>query len=717
MNDIIRLTDDYYIVTPASTTDEVRVLKQGQSFAVFDHTGDIEHAGLGEQGIYHEGTRFLSLLALRIGNLRPFLLNSTVKKDNLLFTINLTNPDVYANGKVILRRGDLHVFRSKFIWQATCFETLELVNYSLLPIELSFTLQYDADFSDIFEVRGIKRKRRGHRLPDEIAPNQVVLVYRGLDGVSRRTEIHFSPVPEDFSASRAYFRRILTPGKREQFEFTYSFIIEQKHGGRRPRAIALQAAEQSMAYCKSDDCEVQTSNREFNRWLNRSAADLHMMITKTEHGLYPYAGVPWFSTVFGRDGIITALFFLWVNTRVARGVLDYLAAYQATEIIPERDATPGKILHEVRCGEMAALNEIPFALYYGSTDSTPLFVILAGAYYDRTGDREFIESIWPQIVLALEWGDRYGDVDGDGFVETARQSLRGLVQQGWKDSWDAVSHADGSLPEGPIALCEVQAYTYAAKQAGARLATTLGHVELARALLDQARALKQKFNEVFWCEEISSYALALDRHKRPCRVVASNAGHALFAGIASDEYARRLAERLMSEDMFSGWGVRTLSTKEVRYNPMSYHNGSVWPHDNAIIAGGLARYGLKNEVNQILSGLFDASLFFEMERLPELFCGFSRREGEGPTHYPAACAPQAWASASVFMMLQASLGLFIDATSTEVKFVTSLLPPFLDQVYVKNLKVGDASLDLVRDRSLRGVSIERREGDAAVVIR
>jgi glycogen debranching enzyme len=366
---------------------------------------------------------------------------------------------------------------------------------------------------------------------------------------------------------------------------------------------------------------------------------------------------------------------------------------------------------------MAALNEIPFALYYGSTDSTPLFVILAGAYYERTGDRKFIESIWPQIVLALEWGDRYGDVDGDGFVETARQSLRGLVQQGWKDSWDAVSHADGSLPEGPIALCEVQAYTYAAKQAGARLATTLGHVELARALLDQARALKQKFNEVFWCEEISSYALALDRHKRPCRVVASNAGHALFAGIASDEYARRLAERLMSEDMFSGWGVRTLSTKEVRYNPMSYHNGSVWPHDNAIIAGGLARYGLKNEVNQILSGLFDASLFFEMERLPELFCGFSRREGEGPTHYPAACAPQAWASASVFMMLQASLGLFIDATSTEVKFVTSLLPPFLDQVYVKNLKVGDASLDLVRDRSLRGVSIERREGDAAVVIR
>jgi glycogen debranching enzyme len=402
---------------------------------------------------------------------------------------------------------------------------------------------------------------------------------------------------------------------------------------------------------------------------------------------------------------------------MARGVLEYLAAYQAADVAPERDATPGKILHEVRSGEMAALDEIPFALYYGSTDSTPLFVMLAGAYYERTADLEFIRSIWPQIVRALEWIDHYGDVDGDGFVETARQSTRALVQQGWKDSWDAISHADGSLPEGPIALCEVQAYAYAAKQAGARLATNLGQIGLARALFEQARALKEKFNEVFWCEEISSYALALDRDKRPCRVVASNAGHALFAGIAAEENARRVVERLMNDDMFSGWGVRTLSSREVRYNPMSYHNGSVWPHDNAIIAAGLARYGFKDEVNKIFTGLFDASLFFELERLPELFCGFSRREGEGPIHYPAACAPQAWAAASVFMVLQAALGLQIDATSAEVKFASPMLLPFIDQVYIKNLKVGNATLDLVRDRSLRGVSMERREGDAAVVIR
>lgn len=717
MSEIIRLTDDYYIVTPASTTDEVRVLKQGESFAVFDRAGDIEHAGLGEQGIYHEGTRFLSLLALRIGNLKPFLLNSTIKKDNLLFSVNLTNPDVYVGGKVILRRGDLHVFRSKFIWQATCFETVELVNYSLSPVELFFTLQYDADFCDIFEVRGVKRKERGRRLPDEIAPDRVVLAYKGLDRVLRRTVIQFDPEPENLSGSRAYFHRILRPGRRERLEFSYAFESGGKQPVRLSTAAALQAAEKSLEYCRLDDCRVETSNREFNRWLDRSAADLHMMITKTEHGLYPYAGVPWFSTVFGRDGVITALFFLWVNQRLAQGLLRYLAAYQATEINPERDATPGKILHEMRRGEMAALNEIPFGLYYGSTDSTPLFVMLAGAYYERSGDLQLIEAIWPQIVLALEWLDRYGDVDGDGFVETVQQSSRGLVQQGWKDSWDSISHADGSLPEGPIALCEVQGYAYAAKQAGATLALRLGQSDYAAALLQQAEALKKKFNEIFWCEDLSTFAVALDGAKRPCRVVASNAGHALYTRIASDEYASRVVARLMSEDMFSGWGVRTLSAKEARYNPMSYHNGSVWPHDNGILAAGFAKYGFKDEVNLILTGLFDASLYFGMERLPELFCGFPKRDGEGPTHYPAACAPQAWAAASVFVLLQASLGLSINATSSEVNFVSPLLPTYLDQVYIKNLKVGNATLDLVRDRSQRSVAMDRREGEAAIIIR
>jgi glycogen debranching enzyme len=717
MEDIIRLTDNYYIVATASTSDEVRVLKQGDSFGVFDRSGDIQPTGLGEQGIYHEGTRFLSLLAFRLGNLRPFLLSSTIKKDNLLFTVNLTNPDVYVDGDVVLRRGDLHIFRTKFIWQATCFETLELINYSLFPVELFFTLQFDTDFADIFEVRGIKRNARGERLPDEVAGDHVTLAYEGLDGVLRQSEIEFLPAPEKLSASQAHFHRILSPGKQEHFEIIYAFKIDHRHPSRRLLSTALSEAAQAMGFCKADECRVQTSNHVFNLWLERSAADLHMMFTDTGHGLYPYAGVPWFSTPFGRDGIITALAFLWINPRVAKGVLGYLAAHQATQVIAEKDATPGKILHEARQGEMAALEEIPFGLYYGSTDATPLFVMLAGAYYERTGDLQFIKSIWPQISAALEWIDHYGDVDGDGFVESVRQSSRGLIQQGWKDSFDSISHEDGTLPRAPIALCEIQAYVYAAKQAGARLAGSLGQVGRASALLDEARALKERFNEVFWCEPLATYALALDHEKRPCRVAASNAGHCLFTGIASDEYARRVAHRLLSDDCFSGWGVRTLSSKEVRYNPMAYHNGSVWPHDNAIVAAGLAKYGLKDATNQIMSGLFDASLFFDLHRLPELFCGFPRREGEGPTLYPAACAPQAWAAASVFLLLQACLGLSIDASASQVTFASPLLPPFLEEIHIKDLRVGEASLDLGIDRTFRGIGVERREGEANIVIR
>jgi glycogen debranching enzyme len=717
MDDVIRLTDQYYIAAPSSATDQARILKHGESFAIFDRYGDIRQTGLGEQGIYHEGTRFLSHLVFRLGNNHPFLLSSTVQRDNLLLTVDLTNPDVYGKETIILRRGDLHIFRGKFIWQATCYEWLRMANYGLLPVEIDFSFHFDADFADIFEVRGVKRDKRGTRLETEIAAQSVGLSYRGLDSVIRRTEINFDPAPGLLTATEAFFKTVLTSKKEEIYCLTYSFQTDSGKPARHARTAALAQAKEELTSLRVNECKISTSNEEFNGWLERSLADLHMMFTETAQGEYPYAGVPWFSTAFGRDGIITAMQFLWVNPLIARGVLCYLAARQADRVIPEKDAEPGKILHESRRGEMATLQEIPFDCYYGSTDATPLFIMLAGAYYERTADLEFIESIWSNVVRALDWIDIHGDTDNDGFVETMRHSKHGLVQQGWKDSWDSVSHADGSLPEFPLALCEVQGYAYAARLAAAGLAAALGLTAKAEELMAKAQFLKDRFNDAFWCEELSTYAIALDRDKRPCKIKASNAGHCLFSGIASDEYARRVAQTLLSEGSFSGWGIRTLDASEVRYNPMAYHNGSVWPHDNSLIAAGFARYGLKEEVNMIVTALFNSSLYFELQRLPELFCGFRRREGVGPTLYPVACSPQAWAAGSVFLLLQTSLGLSIHADQSNVYFTSPSLPDLVEEVRIKDLRVGTSYVDLEVDRSFRGVGVQRRHGGVNVVLR
>ena len=547
-----------------------------------------------------------------------------------------------------------------------------------------------------------------------------VLAYEGLDQRFRRTRITFDPKPSRVTKSVVSCQVHLEPGENANYQWAVACEVDgDSHGGSESYEKIMHDATAALERTRAREPQIFADNEQFNDWLNRSLADLHMMRTETRYGPYPYAGVPWFSTVFGRDGIITALQSLWFDPSLARGVLAYLAANQADAEKPEQDAQPGKVLHEFRDDEMSDLGRSAVQALLREHRRDAAFCDAGRRVLQADGDRAFVESIWSNVQRALEWIDRYGDADGDGFVEYSRKSKHGLIQQGWKDSQDSVFHSDGVLAEAPIALCEVQSYVYAAKLAASELAALLGDRTAAQELKNQAESLRRRFEETFWCEDISTYAIALDGNKRPCRVRTSNAGHCLFGGIATEEHARRVATTLTDETSFSGWGIRTVASSEARYNPMSYHNGSIWPHDNSLIAAGFARYDLKESAAMVLAGMMDASIFFDLHRLPELFCGFPRRPGEAPTLYPVACAPQAWASGAVFLVLQACLGLELFAPERRLVFSKPLLPQFLPQVSIRDLKVGDASVDLLltrHDEGDVGVNVLRRNGILDVVV-
>jgi len=713
------VTQQYYIATRSSPTDDrSRVLKYGEMFAVFDRYGDIEPLGLGEQGIYFQETRFLSELALSVWDSRPLLLSSTVKSDNSVFTADLANVDVTEGPDVIIPRGTVHVRRSRFLWQGVCYEEIRVVNYGLSTIQMPLRLALGADFADIFEVRGTHRERRGRRLEDEIRTNSLLCTYESLDHIVRQTGIECYPPPTHISSSELRFETSLPPRQPSDFYITVS-CHPKAHRRATGYSRAKIAIESELAAAASGMCRISGSNDRFNRWVKRSLADVEMMTLGNPETNYPYAGVPWFSTVFGRDGIITALEMLWIAPQIAKGVLQFLASTQATEVNPDAEAEPGKILHELRRGEMANLGDVPFRRYYGSVDATPLFILLAGTYFDYTNDRDFLKELWPHLDLALQWIDQYGDQDGDGFVEYARHGSKGLVQQGWKDSNDSIFHANGSIAEPPIALCEVQGYVYAAKRAAAKLCTSFGDTDRAAKLEQQASELQRSFEREFWCEDLSIYALALDGKKEPCRVRTSNPGHCLFSGIASSERAQLVAHTLLSQDFFTGWGVRTVGSEECRYNPLSYHNGSVWPHDNAILASGLARYGFRDLAGRILMGLLDVSNAVDLHRLPELFCGLERRPRQGPTLYPVACSPQAWSAGAVFMMLQACLGISIDGLSRKLILDRSYLPEGIPQLWIRQLRIGNSRVDLFLERQTGTVRFEvlEKQGEVDVIVR
>ncbi len=711
--------DPHHVLAASGMTDDrTRVLKHGDTFAVFDHFGQIKPAGLGEEGIYHEGTRYLSRLEIELDGRRPFFLGSTVRDENDQLSVSLTNPDEVREGRIEVPLGALHLAIKAFLWQGVCYWQLRVKNHALEPVTAVLRWRFRTDFADIFEVRGMSRKARGTDLPASVVEGRVILGYKGLDDVIRRTLIRFTPAPSRLTVDTARVELELGSGADTVVELA----IACWRGEAAPEPLefeeAREAAEASLRRPKIGACRLRSSDGRFDAWVRRAESDLQMLTTEMPTGPYPFAGVPWFNTPFGRDGIITALECLWWRPNLARGVLSYLADTQATETIPEQDAQPGKILHETRNGEMAVLKEMPFGRYYGSVDATPLFVLLAGAYLERSGDQAFAAALWPHVEAALGWIDRHGDLDGDGFIEYQRAAADGLIHQGWKDSDDAICHADGRLAQGPIALCEVQGYVYAAQRAGAVLASALGHADRAHTLQRQADKLQERFEERFWCEDLGTYALALDGNKQPCRVRSSNAGHCLFSGIAEPARALRVAHGLMAPDLFSGWGVRTLAASEVRYNPMAYHAGSVWPHDNALIAYGFSRYGLQDLAVRVLTAQFEAGTYFDLHRMPELFCGFPREPMEGPTPYPVACAPQAWAAGTAFLLLQACLGLRVSADPPRIWFSRPQLPPFLGEIQINNLAVAGASVDLLLARHADdvGVSVLRREGVVDILV-
>lgn len=712
-------TQQFYIATQSSLSElRPRTLKHGDTFALFDRHGDLSAFADGPEGLYHEDMRFLSRLRLSLEQQPTMLLSSTVQSNNAVLDVDLVNPDLMRGEHVELPKDTIHISRMKFLWNAASYEILSVRNYDEQTRRVRIDLEFDADFKDIFEVRGFTRKSHGSVQVKVCAPNHVQFVYASVDQVARSTEIFFTPRPHELLPRRACFELELPPKKRRAILMTTHCRVEAAPIERRV-LVAARSARKALRDATYRAAVIETSSSVINEVLARSMADITMLVTDTDHGSYPYAGVPWFSTPFGRDGLITALQTLWVYPAITRGVLRFLADTQATEADPLRDAEPGKILHETRRCELARLGEVPFARYYGSVDSTPLFVVLAGFYWQYTADRSTLQSIWPNVHAALRWIDSYGDIDGDGFLEYRRKADTGLFNQGWKDSGDAVFHADGHIAEPPIALCEVQGYVYLARLMAAQMAEAMGEHVLAAAQLARATQLREQFNEDFWDDELGMYALALDGEKRRCRVRSSNAGQLLFTGIAPPDRAARMAQTLARRDFFSGWGIRTISAREWRFNPASYHNGSIWPHDNALIALGLARYGHSAQVTHITQAIFDAAAQMELRRLPELFSGSQRRRGKGPVLYPVACAPQAWAAATPFALLQACLDLQIEAAKRIVRLRHPRLPPSLDALCIRSLPVGAARLDLLLRRHGDDVAVNvlKKEGDADVDVR
>ena len=709
-------------VVRATDLTGVHVIKSGDMFLMNNAHGDVRPDGRG-LGLFLGDTRYLSTYDLVLNGTHPVVLRAGPAAAQHS-VIQMANPDLLEQGgdvseEVVLRRHSLGVVRDRTVGDRLT-ERVTVTNYTTQPQRARLTLMLDSDFADIFELRGLVRERRGDRLANEWSEAGLTFKYRGLDGIVRRTVITLDPpmrraaitVPDaqlDTAGTTLELEWLIEPGRSEALAIDVrAEILDESPPHAPPRPWTHGAA-------------IETNHVLAERALERARADLNLLVNDGPGAdeRYVAAGVPWFSCLFGRDSIITSLQLLAIRPEIANATLSILARLQATAVDEFRDAAPGKILHELRTGELARTDEIPHTPYYGTVDATPLWLMLLDEYERWTGDTELVERLWPNALAALDWLDRYGDLDGDGFIEYTRQSERGLVNQGWKDSADSNRNRDGTLAEGPIALVEVQAYAYAARRGIARLARTRGDEKLAAAQDAAADALRQRFENAFWMEDAGTYAMALDGAKRQVTGIASNAGHALWTGIADQERAARTAEVLTGRGMWSGWGIRTLSAETVGYNPIGYHLGTIWPHDNAICAAGFARYGLFEETRLVAGALFEATAHFREARLPELFCGFERATSPMPVPYPVACSPQAWAAGSLYHLISATLGFRPDARAGRLELVRPALPTWLPSLRVRGLRVGEAQVDLEFGAQAESISVEvlRRTADLDVVVR
>jgi glycogen debranching enzyme len=695
-------------------------VKEGETFLYSDLEGNLDHGGDYGLGLYSKDTRFLSHFRMTVSGRDPVLLSSSSERAYMSY-VDLTNPDLYEGDVLTVPQQTLNIRRIRAI-NGRLFERVRVKNYNAFAVSIDLEFVFGADFADIFEVRGMLQEQHAPPEDPALVDGRVEFGVDGLDRVRRITRVAFGAQPDSLTTSgrlvTAIFRVHLGPYQTKLVGMTIEPVIGDVEPPGADFDVAVHELRRSYEEWERESTQIVTDNELFNQLLDRSLRDLRALYTQTGGGNVLAAGIPWYVTVFGRDALIASHQLLMVNPRPAREALELLAAHQGTEVNDWRDEQPGKILHEVRQGELAGAGVVPHTPYFGSVDSTPWFVLLYAQHLRWTGDLAFAEHLLPAVESALTWIDRYGDLDGDGFVEYLSRSPRGIRNQGWKDSHDSMVHADGRIAEPPIALSEVQGYVYLAKTRMADVYRVLGRIEDSHRLQDQADLLKLRFNEAFWMEDEKYFAAALDADKRQIRTVMSNPGHGLYCDIVDEEKAVALAKRLLAPDMFSGWGIRTMSKAAAAYNPMSYHNGSVWPHDNALIAAGLKRYGFARSTNRVATALFDAAIQADYLRLPELFCGFTRRTPNRPVSYPVACSPQAWAAGSPFLMLQALLGISARAHENLLTVNKPHLPTWLNTVEVRNLAVGDSRISLVfrREGEITSFSLLSREGDLRVVM-